>query len=172
MKRSLFSLLVLWPALVIAQDVTPPTLVSLTLEPTTINVWESDQEVTFTFHVTDDLSGIGDNTYAVVRSPLGGQQHTAFTRNGILLSGDFNDGIFQDVVTWPRYSETGTWKLERMRLNDRVGNDEMLWTDDLEAMGINTTLTVIAVAIPEPASIALFLAGIVGLAGIRRQRSR
>jgi hypothetical protein len=49
---------VVFASLASAQDVTPPTLLSLSVDPTTVDISDASQPVYFTWHLTDDLSGL------------------------------------------------------------------------------------------------------------------
>ena len=128
------------PAL--AQDITPPSLIDLILEPRVFDVSEGDATGTLTWHIRDDLSGVASFD-ASWRSPLG---QTLHSHRGFdsLVSGDESDGTWQTDVALPRYSELGEWKPRSLRIFDRAGN---VWTDPARL----TPLRVI----PEPPAWAL-----------------
>ncbi len=54
-------------------DTQAPNLVSLGFTPRAIDTGEGSQIITFTAHLTDDVSGIGSSTQARFRSPSGQQ---------------------------------------------------------------------------------------------------
>jgi len=56
------------------------------------------------------------------------------------VSGDPNDGVFEETIVLPQYAEAGTWGVVYVCLIDKVGNDLMLVTDQLVALGFPTEL--------------------------------
>ncbi|NYT02131.1 MAG: DUF11 domain-containing protein [Methanosarcinales archaeon] len=56
----------------------------------------------------------------------------------IRVSGTDLDGVYVNRVTVPRYSEEGTWTLERLTLSDRVGNHRDLSRSDMISLGFPT----------------------------------
>ena len=84
-------------------DVLPPQLVGLSINPSSVDVTNADQTVTFTVHVTDDLSGV--TVVSVTLTGPNGQQAVGF-RSGFGLGLD----VALDVdVRVPRYSQPGSW---------------------------------------------------------------
>jgi Leucine-rich repeat (LRR) protein len=96
--------------------------------------------------VTDDLSGVQQACLAF-QSPSQRQgSSNCFSR----ISGNARDGIYQGNVTFPQYSEAGTWKAYYAFARDLVGNYRYLFTADLTAAGLPTTLDVTCTALPSP----------------------
>jgi len=127
------------------EDITPPVLVGLSFTPTTIDVSGGNQDVVFTWNLTDDLVGIGDGyTYLEISSPSGPPYYYywTFVYLSDITSGDENDGVFKTIITLPQYSETGTWKIQYVFLRDALNNSQQLYTADLADMGFNTDLIV------------------------------
>ena len=125
------------------EDVTPPALVDLSLPQTTIDISGGGQDVVFTWNLTDALVGIGDGyTYLRISSPSGEQSRDAYVSSSNKTSGTMNNGVFETTVTFPQYSETGTWQIQYVCLRDALGNSQYLFYFDLDAMGLDTDLTV------------------------------
>ncbi len=118
-------------------DVTPPVLVDFSFTPTTVDVTNGPATVTFTAHITDDLSGIQQGT-VFLQSPAGG----GYTGWFGLLSGTTLDGVYQATVTIPQFVEEGTWTVCCLDLRDAVGNITVVHTAQLQAAGFPTQLTV------------------------------
>lgn len=132
-------------------DIDAPHLVTWSLAPTSVNTENSSQAITFTAHITDDLSGVidfstglsGTAPQALFESPSGQQSQTAiFVYPDSLISGTAQDGIYQSTIRLPRFSETGEWKLNQFLLTDNVGNHIRLNFDDVSALGLPISFTV------------------------------
>jgi hypothetical protein len=117
--------------LVAQSDITPPQLVTLSISPGTVDVSSEPQTVTFTAHVTDELSGVG-YSYGIVWSPSVGQQ-VDFLFNRV--EGDAHDGTYLGQALIPQYAEAGTWQVRYLRFYDAVGNERFLSRDDLAQIG-------------------------------------
>ena len=130
-------------------DTTPPTLVSCQLDPVSptdstqaqVDTSTSGQFVTVTFHVTDDLSGIGDWNLAntsissqqlYVSATFEGNTPTAsayvycngFQRVPNPVDGTLGsplDSYYQTTLWFPQYSPAGIWDLS-LTVQDNVGN--------------------------------------------------
>lgn len=121
-------------------DVSPPNLVEFDYTPKTINVSSGDQAVTFTMRLTDDLSGFYYN-YSSLKSPSGKQ---SINWNGSYrISGTALDGVYQSKVTFPRYSEAGTWRVNYLCMYDEAKNARCLYEADLKARGFITETQVV-----------------------------
>ena len=130
-------------------DTSPPNLVSFDFDPKTINTATSSQQISFTAHITDDLSGlscreISDNVFmcggghASFRSPSGQQNAGVRFSSQDLVSGNDLDGVYSSKLTLPKYSEQGTWTLEHFSIQDSVGNSRELSSDEMAALGFPT----------------------------------
>jgi hypothetical protein len=141
-----FSLLLSTNLIAQTQDTTPPSVESFDFTPTAVDTSDQDQTVTATLQITDDLSGLRSGL-VYLGSPSGSQNMVW----GIsLISGDALNGIYQALITIPRFSETGIWQFLYVRLEDFANNVVTLSTSDLVAMGFPTSLMVttqVAVAI-------------------------
>ncbi len=101
-----------------APDTTAPTLVSLDFTPKTVDVTSAAQVVTVTAHLTDDNTGV---QFAEVYFSSPSAAQTAFA-SFALTSGTGTDGSYTASVTIPKNGEPGTWKLNRVDLQDNASN--------------------------------------------------
>jgi hypothetical protein len=128
-------------------DTAPPNTLALTLTPSIINTSASNQTVTLHLGVTDDLSGAALNTpgaitgAAIFSSPSGAQ--TVVATGFQLIEGTPHDGVWQARASFPRFAESGTWRISRLHANDAANNLKVLLTADLEAAGLPSELIVI-----------------------------
>ena len=92
-------------------DASPPIFESLSLSQDSVDVSSSDQTLTFTARITDDLSGITEKfnnpgfAQVALRSPSGEQSIGAWFNANNRISGDSTDGIYEVEVTIPAFSE-------------------------------------------------------------------
>jgi len=125
-------------------DIRPPQLVIWSFSPTVVNVSQANQTITFVAHFTDDLSGLGGATQARFRSPSNHQlEDVVFSYPRDLISGTVQDGIYRSTLVLPRFSESGTWKLEYVFLEDNVGNRIYLKPAQLDSRKLPTSFEVI-----------------------------
>src|SRR5437867_4620169 len=122
-------------------DTQPPQLLSLSISPATVDVTASDQVVTLTMRVTDNLSGVapGGASLAFINPSNGSGFVGGSSQNTTVIL----DGILQISVTVPRYSGPGAWGLDFLSLRDNVGNSIFLTKDTLSAAGFPTTIQVV-----------------------------
>ena len=130
-----------------AGDTTPPVPQSLELSTTKVDLSNGDFTISATTHLTDDLSGIGDdnslNAEIRWRSPSGQQfVDASFYANS---SGNDNDATFNNSypITFNANAETGIWNIEYFRVVDEVGNGKWFYPDELKGLGIETTIEVV-----------------------------
>jgi hypothetical protein len=104
------------------QDITPPSLVSVSFAPAQVDTSNGPATITITAHVTDDLSGVEDVTL-YFRS-LESVQHFVldFDVKKERKSGDAQDGFYVATVTLPQYAAYGDWKMTTFGLTDSAGN--------------------------------------------------
>jgi hypothetical protein len=122
------------------QDSTPPVLVEFDFTPKTIDVSSTTQWVTATLRITDDLSG-SRQPYVRFISPSGQQDSFAW---GDVVSGPPENRTYDASLTFPAFSETGTWQISYIRLSDAVGNEISYSESDLDALEFPTELVVVA----------------------------
>lgn len=121
-------------------DTTPPVLTSLSFNKNTVDVSNGSASVTLTLGVTDDLSG-AQSVWGYFYSPSNGQ---AQGFGAYLSSGTNLNGTWTGTVTFPQYSEAGTWTLSYICLEDRDTNYQCIHTPDLQKLGFPTTITVVS----------------------------
>ena len=136
-------LLLLCPFLSSAQtsDVAPPTLVSLTISPTTIDVRNGAQTVVIRARITDDLSGFNPSASNFLRHSSGRSAWCGW--NWTPASGNTIDGVWECTARFAQYSASGTWTFEPF-ITDLVGNHRTYSSIDLHAAGFPSTVTVIS----------------------------
>jgi hypothetical protein len=129
-------------------DTEAPTVESISISPSSIDVSAGPQTVTIELHLKDDVSGVQfvhpgfGGEVVIFDSPSGGQWASIPTRHITRISGNPNDGIWQGTVTIPQYSETGIWKIAEVSVLDAVFLFRTLSTTDLQALGFPTDLHV------------------------------
>jgi hypothetical protein len=124
-------------------DTSVPQLTSLTLSHALIDTSASDQTVDVVLGVTDDLAGLRPDCCPVqvmFRSASGGQVQWAVAT---LDTGTTLNGVWRGLVTFPRFSESGTWKVAFVYLQDVTTNLDWIDTPRLEASGFASQIVVI-----------------------------
>ena len=135
---TVLSLLISTNVIAQTQDVTPPSLVSFNFSPTTVDISLQDQLVTVTLAITDDLSGFSGGQVCL-RSLSGDPVvYGAIER----ISGNELNGIYQSLITIPRFSKTGTWYFYYVRVYDFANNGYDYFTPELVEKGFPTEVTV------------------------------
>ena len=122
-------------------DITPPQLISLSFNPTSINTGSSSQTVVFTLRITDDLSGFKQGN-VFVTSASGQQQVTGFFYPSDRISGTSLDGIYTVNVVFPQYSESGTWRISQVYRQDLAGNGQSYNNSVLSSLGFPNQISV------------------------------
>ena len=124
----------------VPSDTVGPTLTTYDFGPTFIDTSAGPKNLATTVTLTDDLSGISA-AYVNFRSPSGSQFQFSF--NSQLISGTPLNGTLTGTVTFPQFSEAGTWKVENLFFYDHVFNYKLLLTSELEALSLPTNLNII-----------------------------
>jgi hypothetical protein len=122
-------------------DATPPSLVDFSFSPASVDTSASDQTITFSMHVADDLAGFANgaiNFQIDIFDPLGRDAGSTYP---LFASGSNTDAVFTGDYTLPRYSAQGTYQVAVVRFTDTAGNGQELSAADLAAMGFPTTFT-------------------------------
>ena len=120
-------------------DTVPPELVSLSIDPATVDTSMQSQTITVTVHIRDDLSGVGPEGLAEVsfgRPNSGGFAIRFYERSRI--SGTSTDGVYQKQFTLPTMAAPGTYLISSIWINDNVGNVTVIRPDELAARGLPT----------------------------------
>lgn len=150
----------------VPSDTTPPHVLNLRISPAFIDTSAGSQTVLVTIDAGDDLAGVSftpsfpfttcfsDPTNffkrigVLLASPSGAQNRClqpnfGFGSGAISLTGGTPQlGTWQGTIFFPQFSEAGTWNASLI-LKDAVENFVSYQTSDLEALGLQTTLTVI-----------------------------
>jgi hypothetical protein len=138
------------------QDTTPPVLRDFTFSPMAIDTSLGPRTVTYTVHVTDDLSGVLGG-HVKFLSPSGGHSAaTSFQEPWSRISGTDLDGVYRETITFPQYSETGIWTIEFVTPVDKASNQAGFGPAELAAMGFPTTVTVTGVPDTSPPTLLDF----------------
>ena len=123
------------------EDVTPPTLVSVSIAPTVIDTDTGDVTIEVTLHITDDLSGVRQEL--VFLTPIATIDDVG---PRVILFGGRECGDDPVDITCivrievPQYSMMGHWGIYKIELKDAVGNRVVYahqqavwyWNSDLE----------------------------------------
>ena len=131
-------------------DTLPPTLLSASFSPSTIDVSSSSVNVTLTLQISDNLSGVCINCnitwfeVAITPPTTTGATAVEYISNWDfhLVAGTATSGTWQAVKAMPRYSPAGSWQIQYITLYDAVTNYISLNTAQLQAAGINPILFV------------------------------
>jgi hypothetical protein len=128
-------------------DTTPPTLTGLSITPSSINVSNGPQSVTFSLSLTDSQSGVAfpcqpfcSDTLQFI-GPTGDQILQEYPYNVHLKSGTIKAGVWEVTVTFPQYAAPGNWNFE-LAVSDSVGNFAFLGPLQLQNLGLPTTVQV------------------------------
>ncbi|MCH7736077.1 MAG: PKD domain-containing protein, partial [Chloroflexi bacterium] len=145
-------------------DSTPPVLTGVSVDPQQIDTSQSAQTVVVTRSVTDDLSGVA-HSGAVCSdfggaifflSPSGASSVQANNCAFALVSGTDLNGDFAASVTLPQFAEEGIWRLNRAIVADQAGNLRFYFAADLQALGFDVGIEVIALADVTPPVLTAF----------------
>ena len=123
------------------EDTGAPQLHSLAIEPAEIDTTASDQFVTVTAHLSDDLAGLesGAANLITLVSPEGKQETYASL---VRTSGSDLDGTFEGILTFRRFCQPGTWDVKSLRLEDRAGHRVTFGAGQLQELGFPHTVQV------------------------------
>ena len=119
------------------EDTTPPVLTAFSFSPDTINTAMGVATIIVNFSATDDLSGV--NSFQANFTSPSRQQFA--TTSGVSVIPPAGSASRTANVTFPQFSETGTWEPEVM-LWDAAGNLRILSAVDLAVMGFPIALEV------------------------------
>ena len=121
-----------------AEDASAPELKSFRFSPDTIQTSLDAAELTISFTVTDDDSGL---TYfeAVFEDQSGTARQSASARFA-----PTNRAMSSIKVNFPRFSNSGTWTLVQLFLSDAAGNTSSWDSEALARRGFPTRLEVVS----------------------------
>ena len=118
-------------------DTSPPVVQSLTFTPDPVDTSAGGQTVTVRARFTDDRAGV-NYAYLEMAPPSGGPPRSLSLSR---TSGDSADGVWEGQLVLPRYSQTGTWRVQTLRIFDAVSNTTVLTAADLRAAAVTHSFT-------------------------------
>jgi len=120
-------------------EVTPPTLVSFALTPTSVDVSTSSATVVATMRVTDEVPGV-EHVNVWIEAPSG----ALYVHDWVYapISGTRFDGTWEAVLIIPSNAETGVWLINQINTSDRAGNPLHVETNVLQTRGFPTEVEV------------------------------
>ena len=135
------------------QDIQPPQITGLTFAPSTIDTSLGPQTVVVTMTLTDNLAGVDfspDNpsvstSHGIFFSSPSGQQTQNccfFPPTFTLSAGTRTNGTWTATITFPQFSEAGSWTAQIVLLKDSVQNVLSLSSSDLQLRGLPFQLTI------------------------------
>ena len=123
-----------------AEDTTPPQITAFSVTPSEVNTESADQTLSVTMTLTDDQAGLSWSPGApgnlaccsITLLPLIGTQNAWC---GLLdrISGDELNGVYSGTIVLPKGSKEGVWRVARLELWDKIGNEAVLDWQSLEA---------------------------------------
>ncbi len=96
-----------------------PQLTAFAINPDSVNITTSSQQVVVTFRVTDDIGGLMHGEIELT-SPTSMHHLTTTFDSAQRVSGNEVDGTYQILFTVPRQLEPGTWS-PRVTITDQAG---------------------------------------------------
>ena len=99
-------------------DTDAPDIASMTLAPSSVDVGPSAQDVTATFHLTDETGAA--HALAGLKSVDTGD--VTANRQATLVSGTAQDGIWEATYTIPQGAAAGQWQLRILQIDDLLTN--------------------------------------------------
>ncbi len=142
------------------EDLESPMLVNLWFTPVAVDCSLSDQPVILHWKVADNLSGIDAETHLRLDSPSGASSGNMAKTLwlGECVDGDPQAGVYDLQFVMPRYSELGTWTVNRLWMWDAVGNLRSHASSlpaYLSAQGIEPPTITVGPSAPEPSTWAM-----------------
>lgn len=134
------------------EDVTPPALVSATLDATTVDATVSPQMLEATIHATDDLSGV-QFISLLYRHETQGTYLSIFARGHNRVAGDALDGTYVSQTQVPTTTAAGDFELFSVTVQDTVGNYFRAQGPDVATVNAPQTITVLSVVDVTPPEI-------------------
>jgi hypothetical protein len=122
-------------------DRTRPRLTSFTVEPVSVDTRTHTQMVTFTATAADDLSGIGSVDFF---GSMGGRSITNAVDGDFVTLDPVEDtpNTLSGTIEVDRWVGSGTWRVKRLFVEDKVGNLAFYSSARLDELGFAHTLDV------------------------------
>jgi hypothetical protein len=131
-------------------DATPPNLTAFSFAPAAIDTTAGPANVAVNFSATDDLSGVSSFEVDFVSPSGGSTQHSVVNLNpAVSVTGS-------GTLTFPRFSEAGTWTVSVVYVGDAAGNTSILGPTILAQLGFATNLTVTSNTDSTPPALTAF----------------
>jgi hypothetical protein len=92
-------------------DSVAPTLVSLSVDPSSVSLWAGPRTITFGVHLTDDVSGVA-SAGALLGSPVQEESKVIVFDAAHRISGDKFDGVYEVPVEFAAGDTLGAWTIE------------------------------------------------------------
>lgn len=124
-----------------AQDTEPPEILSFNFDPKVIDRATGDQNIIFTFRLTDATSGVNCGYCCFERISPFSLVHFSFTTDD-LVYGDERDGVYSCTVPLPPRGEQGVWRLVCLSLCDQESNCRELHKSDMSHLNYPTIFRV------------------------------
>ena len=124
-------------------DFTPPEFVEVTISPSVADVTTGDVDINVTMRIIDDLSGVGTVQLDFVSPSTVQKRPVFFHTSHFAPVGSLTDGTYAYTLSLPRFSESGTWRLETAYLTDGVGNKRLHSYDEFVALGFPASFEVV-----------------------------
>lgn len=122
-------------------DQTPPQIMSLLIEPGSVDISNSSQEITVTARITDDLAGV-DSAHVSFGSGLGGSNYGVSFDAGKRISGSSTDGVYRQKISLPRYALGGTFSVFSCHVTDASGRSRNYTAQQLADLGFANSFTI------------------------------
>jgi len=124
------------------EDIVPPTIASLGVQPATVEVSNGPVTAKFSARFRDAISGVSwwSATFA---NSVNGQTLSVGTWPAAQIQGSKWDGTHVADLVVPRYALAGAWYLQRLHLTDEANNSLFLEVADLTARGLSANFAVV-----------------------------
>lgn len=144
------------------EDRNPPDIVSLSLEPTTVDTSTAGGSIKVTARILEDFALAGGYD---LHGPLPATAIVDFlspsklqiaTARLFQMSGDDHDSMFSGTLYLPQFSETGIWRLQRAQITDAAGNTVLVGLGAALAHGMTAEITVTGIGDTSPPTLRSF----------------
>jgi chromosome segregation ATPase/pimeloyl-ACP methyl ester carboxylesterase len=112
-------------------DLNPPQLTYFDVISDQVDISNQSQSIQIKLGLSDDFSGVKSAGIVFV-SPSGKQSiSNTIQPNYDRVSGDALNGVYQKILTLPRFAEIGTWRVREISLYDNDDKNQYLTFADL-----------------------------------------
>ena len=122
-----------------AVDLNAPGILTMTIEPDSVDVTSDSAEVVVMLHVDDDMSGT--SSVEVVLESASGAQLASTTVNAPTTGTRLN-GTWHATLVIPEGAEAGDWTILGIALYDAAGNSDILDATELVEVGFESVVHV------------------------------